>query len=67
MSGSMISSEVAEPYAQALMSLAQSQNLADSFGESFRSLESLMAESPEFKDFIANPVIKEEDKKAVLK
>lgn len=67
MSESIISSEVAEPYAQALMSLAQSQNLTDSFGENFRSLESLMAESPEFKDFIANPVIDGEDKKAVLK
>ncbi len=67
MSESIISSEVAEPYAQALMSLAQSQNLTESFGESFRSLESLMEESPDFKDFIANPVIDGEDKKAVLK
>ena len=67
MSESIISSKVAEPYAQALMSLAQSQNLTESFGESFRSLESLMEESPDFKDFIANPVIDGEDKKAVLK
>ncbi len=67
MSESLIGSEVAEPYAQALMSLAQSQNLTDYFGETFRSLESLMEESPEFKEFVANPVIKGEDKKAVLK
>ena len=67
MSGSIISSEVAEPYAQALMSLAQSQNLTESFGDIFRSLGSLMEESPEFTDFIANPVVKGEDKKAVLR
>ncbi len=67
MSESLIGSEVAEPYAQALMSLAQSQNLTESVGETFRSLETLMEESPEFKEFVANPVIKGEDKKAVLK
>ncbi|MGL5939919.1 MAG: ATP synthase F1 subunit delta [Waterburya sp.] len=67
MSGTLISSEVGEPYAQALMSLAQQQNLTNQFGDTFRSLNSLFAESREFKDFILNPVIKSEDKKAVLK
>ncbi len=67
MSGTLISSEVGEPYAQALMSLAQQQNLTNQFGDTFRSLSSLVAESREFKDFILNPVIKGEDKKAVLK
>lgn len=67
MSGTLISSEVGEPYAQALMSLAQQQNLTNQFGDTFRSLNSLVAESREFKDFILNPVIKGEDKKAVLK
>ncbi len=67
MSGTLISSEIAEPYAQALMSLAQQKELSDRFGDSLRSLESLFAESPEFSDFIANPIIKAEQKKAVLK
>jgi F-type H+-transporting ATPase subunit delta len=67
MSGTLISSEVGEPYAQALMSLAQQQNLTNQFGDTFRSLNSLFDESREFKDFILNPVIKGEDKKAVLK
>ncbi|MGK7946727.1 MAG: F0F1 ATP synthase subunit delta, partial [Microcystaceae cyanobacterium] len=31
MKGSLFSSEVAEPYAQALMSLAQSNNIVDRF------------------------------------
>ncbi|MGL4880138.1 MAG: ATP synthase F1 subunit delta [Waterburya sp.] len=67
MSGTLISSEVGEPYAQALMSLAQQQNSTNQFGDTFRSLNSLFADSREFKDFILNPVIKSEDKKAVLK
>ena len=67
MSGTLISSEVGEPYAQALMSLAQQNNLTDSFGDTFRSLSNLLAESKDFKDFVLNPVIKAEDKKAVLK
>ena len=67
MSGTLVSSEIGEPYAQAIMSLAEQNNLTDQFGETFRSLESLLSESPEFKDFVLNPVIKNEDKKEVLK
>ena len=67
MSGTLINSEVGEPYAQALMSLAQSKELTSQFGDIFRSLSSLLTESKEFKDFILNPVIKNDDKKAVLK
>ena len=67
MSGTLISSEVGEPYAQALMSLAQQNNLTDQFGDTFRSLSSLLTDSKDFRDFVLNPVIKGEDKKAVLK
>jgi F-type H+-transporting ATPase subunit delta len=67
MSTSLISGEIAEPYAQALMSLAQEHNLTEQFGQQFRYLESLLEESPEFAEFITNPVIKAEDKKSVLR
>ena len=67
MSGTLVSSEIGEPYAQALMSLAQQHNLTNQFGDTFRSLSSLLSESREFKDFVLNPVIKGEDKKAVLR
>jgi F-type H+-transporting ATPase subunit delta len=67
MSGTLINSEVGEPYAQALMSLAQQRDLTNQFGETFRFLDSLLRESKEFKDFVLNPVIKGKDKKAVLK
>ncbi|MGF1539168.1 MAG: ATP synthase F1 subunit delta [Pleurocapsa sp.] len=67
MSATLISSEIAEPYAQAIMSLAQQKELTGEFGDSFRGLESLFQESKEFRDFIANPIIKADKKKAVLK
>ncbi|MEL6440259.1 MAG: ATP synthase F1 subunit delta [Cyanobacteria bacterium J06621_8] len=67
MSGALISSEVGEPYAQALMSLAQQNNLTDQFGDTFRALGTLLDESQDFKEFVLNPVIKGDDKKAVLK
>ena len=67
MSGTLINSEVGEPYAQALMSLAEQNDLTNQFGDTFRSLSSLLSESREFRDFVLNPVVKGEDKKAVLK
>ena len=67
MSGTLVSSEISEPYAQALMSLAQQNNLTEQFGETFRAIESLLSESQDFKDFVLNPVVKNEDKKNVLK
>lgn len=66
MKGSLMSSEVAEPYAQALMSVAQEHNLSEDFGQQFRDLEGLLEESAELREFIANPVIDPEAKKAVI-
>jgi len=66
MKGTLLSSEIAEPYAQALMSIAQSQNLTEDFGRDIRDLETLLDESAELRDFVTNPVIQDSDKKAVL-
>ncbi|MGB3508950.1 MAG: ATP synthase F1 subunit delta [Microcoleaceae cyanobacterium] len=63
---SVIAGEIVEPYAAALMSLAKSKDLAERFGDDVRSLLSLMDESPELNKFLGSPVIKPEDKKAVL-
>lgn len=63
---SVIAGEIVEPYAAALMSLAKSKDLAERFGEDIRSLLSIMDESQELKQFMGNPIIKPEDKKAVL-
>lgn len=67
MSGALINSEIAEPYAQALMSAAQAHNLTEDFGKDCRDIENLLEESSEFRDFILNPVIKSDDKKSVIK
>ncbi len=66
MKGSLLTSEVAEPYAQALMALAQARGLANEIGDDMRSLVALLAESVEFRDFINSPVIDRDVKKAVL-
>lgn len=66
MKGSLLSAEVIEPYAEALMSVAQEHNLVDRLGEDVTALLDLFRESPEFQQFIDNPIVKADDKKAVL-
>lgn len=67
MRGSAFGAEVAEPYAQALMSLAQSDNLTDRIGDDVRSLLGLIENSEDLRDFIGNPIVKEPVKKEVLR
>jgi F-type H+-transporting ATPase subunit delta len=45
-SDSVITSEISAPYAQALMSLAKTENLSDRFGEDASSILNLLKESP---------------------
>lgn len=66
MKDSVITSEVYEPYAQALMSLAKSNNLTDQFGEETKSLLAALEESEELRGFLANPLVKPDQKKAVI-
>lgn len=67
MKGSLVSAEVLEPYAEALMSIAQSTDLIDRFGEDVSSLLNLLENSEDLQIFLGSPVVKEEDKKAVLR
>jgi F-type H+-transporting ATPase subunit delta len=62
-----LANQVIDPYAEALMSLAQQQNLVDQFGQDIASLADLLKASPELEKFLGNPVIKGEAKKAVLR
>ncbi|MBV9390147.1 MAG: F0F1 ATP synthase subunit delta [Chroococcidiopsidaceae cyanobacterium CP_BM_ER_R8_30] len=66
MKGSAMNTEVVEPYAQALMSVAQAHNSTEQIGEDIRALLNLLANSKELRNFIVNPVVKPENKKAVL-
>ncbi len=63
---SVVQAQVLEPYAQALMSVAQTHNITEEIGENVRSLLSLLQESAELKDLLANPLVKLEVKKAVV-
>jgi F-type H+-transporting ATPase subunit delta len=67
MKGTLYGSEIAEPYAQALMSVAQQQNLTDVFGQEMRSLLALINESPDFAAMLASPVVSDANKKAILR
>ena len=67
MKGSLLTSEVLEPYAEALMSLAQSQNLVEQFGDNVAALLSLLLSSEELQQFLGNPIFDAEKKKAVLR
>ncbi len=58
--------EIVEPYAQALMSLAQSRSLTQEIGDNIRELLSVMETSEDLRKFLANPVISRDDKKAVI-
>jgi F-type H+-transporting ATPase subunit delta len=64
--GSLLNAEVLEPYAEALMSLAQSTDKTERLGEDVAALLNLLKESPELQQFLTSPLVKAEDKKAVL-
>ncbi|PSF37473.1 F0F1 ATP synthase subunit delta [Aphanothece hegewaldii CCALA 016] len=66
MKGSALSTEIAEPYAQALMSLAQDRNLTEQFGQDIRALLNLLQNSQDLRLFLESPVVQITDKKAVL-
>lgn len=66
MKSNVETTEVAQPYAQALLAIAQSKNLTEAFGEDARSLLSLLKESQQLQNLIDNPFIKAEAKKAVI-
>jgi F-type H+-transporting ATPase subunit delta len=67
MKSAVATQEIAAPYAQALMSVAQSKNLTEDFGEDARGLVALLSESEQLRTFFDNPFIESEKKKAVIK
>ncbi|WP_445634437.1 ATP synthase F1 subunit delta [Nostoc sp. DSM 114161] len=59
--------EVAQPYAQALLSIAQSKNLTEEFGEDARTLLGLLSTNKELQNFLGNPFIQPENKKSLIR
>ncbi|MCY7323024.1 MAG: F0F1 ATP synthase subunit delta [Phormidesmis sp. CAN_BIN36] len=66
MKDSILTAQVLEPYAQALLSLGQSNNLTDRFGEDVAEILSAWNESADLQAFLSNPLMKADAKKAVL-
>jgi F-type H+-transporting ATPase subunit delta len=66
MTSNVANTEVAQPYAQALLSIAQSKNLTEEFGEDARTLLNLLSENQQLQNFIDNPFIAAENKKALI-
>jgi F-type H+-transporting ATPase subunit delta len=66
MAQNTVSAAIVEPYAEALMSVAQSNNLTAEFGNDVRSVLEIMTASAELKDLMLNPLVKPEAKKSVL-
>ncbi|AUS99132.1 F0F1 ATP synthase subunit delta [Nostoc sp. CENA543] len=66
MKSTVETAEIAQPYAQALMSLAKSKNLTEEFGNDARTLIDLVQNSQQLKNFIDNPFIKPDTKKGVI-
>lgn len=67
MKSNAATAEVAQPYAQALLSVAQSNNLTEEFGADARTLISLISGSGELQNFLDNPFVQPENKKNLLK
>jgi F-type H+-transporting ATPase subunit delta len=63
---SLVSTEILEPYAAALMSIAQTNDLVDRFGEDISGLLNVLRESEPLRQFLSNPFVKPNAKKAVL-
>lgn len=67
MSQNIVSAGIVEPYAEALMSVAQSEDLTDRLGEDVNFLLETLHSSEDLQQFLANPLIQAEAKKAVLR
>ncbi len=62
----VMTGEILERYAQALLSIAQSSNVVDQVGQDINSILNALKESQDLRDFLASPIFNADDKKAVL-
>ncbi|MCC5616831.1 F0F1 ATP synthase subunit delta [Nostoc sp. CHAB 5836] len=67
MTSQVASAEVAQPYAEALLSIAQSKNLTEEFGTDARTFLGLLTADKQLHNFFSNPFIQSENKKALIK
>jgi F-type H+-transporting ATPase subunit delta len=67
MKSNAATAEVSQPYAQALLSIARSNNLTEEFGADAKTLLNLLSGSGELQNFLDNPFIQPDNKKNLLK
>ncbi|ASC72342.1 ATP synthase subunit delta [Halomicronema hongdechloris C2206] len=67
MSTSNVTAEIVGPYAEALLAIAQDNDLAERFGEDADALLSLLTTSDELTQFLNNPLVSSAAKKGALK
>ena len=67
MKSNAAAAEISQPYAQALLSIAQSQNSTEEIGTDAKTFLGLLTGSQELNNFLANPFVKPENKKNLLK
>jgi F-type H+-transporting ATPase subunit delta len=67
MKGSAALVQIMEPYAEALMALATSQNMTEQIGNEAIGVQEALESSPELSAFLASPVYAKEQKKAVIR
>lgn len=67
MSTSVITSEVSEPYARALLSITQGNGTTDAVNASAEGVLELLEQSQELVDFFANPLTSADAKKGVIR
>ncbi len=63
---STTTSEIASPYAQALLSIAKAKDSVDDLSQIAADLLNLLNESEGLRDFLANPITSKDTKKGVL-
>jgi F-type H+-transporting ATPase subunit delta len=64
--GSTVTSKAYEPYAQALLSIGQSNNILDALISDVSMIAETLAGSSELSDFLANPFILDDVKKTAI-
>lgn len=67
MKDSVVIEGLVAPYAQALLSIAQNENLTDRFGQDASVLTELLATSDELRQLLENPIVNPDVKKSVLR
>ncbi|KKI98817.1 ATP synthase F1 subunit delta [Prochlorothrix hollandica] len=64
--GRAVAAEILDPYAEALMSLAQSKDLVDRFGEEISDILKTLEDSADLQQVLVSPVYSSQHKKLLL-